>query len=168
MTRANTYFDDTVSMIKNIEPEDNPVTWQDVAIEYIGPRGQGGTKTSNWYINHRAMVEEVCSGTNLAPFLLGYSYNATTNWAQFKYDLVMRQVCTVQNAAITFLNWLANIELALRGFDLRASWQFDNDFSVLAGDQAEVKSREANRVIDLYKAGLIDKDTASRAATRLV
>ncbi|MCP4567099.1 MAG: hypothetical protein GY841_05925 [FCB group bacterium] len=168
MTRANNYFDDTVSMIKNIEPEDNPVTWQDVAIEYIGPRTQGGSKTTSWYINHRAMVEEVCSGTNLAPFLLGYSYNATTNWAQFKYDLVMRQVATVQNAAVTFLNWLANIELALRGFDLEARWEFSNDFSVLAGEQAEVKSREAERVIDLFKAGLIDKDTASRAAARLV
>jgi hypothetical protein len=166
--RANGYFDSTVAMIRDIETEDNPVTWDDVTIEHIGPSGSGGTKTSNWYLNHRAMIEEICSGTHLSPFLLGYSYNATTNWAQFKYDLVMRQVRSVQSAAICFLNWLANIELALKGFDCTAEWCFDNALSALAGEQAEVRSKEAAGIIGLYTAGLIDKETACRAAGRLV
>jgi hypothetical protein len=166
--RANGYFDSSVAMIRDIEPDDNPVTWDDVAIEYIGPPGSGGVKTGNWYLSHRAMIEEICSGTHLAPFLLGYSYNATTNWAQFKYDLVMRQVRSVQNGAIAFLDWLANIELALKGFDLRGSWQFDNNFSALAGEQEEIKSKQAAYIIDLFKAGLIDKEAASARASRLV
>jgi hypothetical protein len=166
--RANAYFDSTVGMIRAIEPEDNPVTWDDVTIEHIGPSGPGGAKTSNWYLNHRAMIEEICSGTHLSPFLLGYSYNATTNWAQFKYDLVMRQVRSVQSAAINFLNWLANIELALKGCACRAEWRFDNALPALAGEQAEVKSKEAAGIISLYTAGLIDKETACRAAGRLV
>ena len=166
--RANGYFDSTVAMIRDIETEDNPVTWDDVTIEHIGPAGPGGAKTSNWYLNHRAMIEEICSGTHLSPFLLGYSYNATTNWAQFKYDLVMRQVRSVQSAATCFLDWLANIELALKGFDCTAEWRFDNTLPALAGEQAEVKNKEAASIISLYNAGLIDKDTASRAAGRLV
>ncbi len=168
VTRANSYFDSTVAMIRDIEPDDNPVTWDDVTIAHTGPGDSGGTKTTNWYLNHRAMVEEICSGTHLAPFLLGYSYNATTNWAQFKYDLVMRQVQTVQNAAINFLSWLANIELALRGFDVTAKWHFDNAFSALAREQAEVKAKEAAGIIDLYQAGLIDRETATEAAARLI
>lgn len=169
VSRANNYFDNTVSMIKDIEPEENPVTWEDVAIEYIGPSNQGGgTRGNNWYISHRAMVEEICSGTHLAPFLLGYSYNATTNWAQFKYDLVMRQVCSVQNAAVNFLNWLANIELSLKGFSLTAGWKFDNKVSALAREQTDIKKVEAGYIIDLYSAGLIDRDTAADRAARLV
>ncbi len=168
VNRANSYFDSTVSMIKDIEPEDNPVTWDDVAIEYIGPQQQGGVRSNNWYLSHRAMIEEICSGTHLAPFLLGYSYNATTNWAQFKYDLVMRQVASVQNAAINFLNWLANIELSLKGFDLTAQWRFDNNFPALAGEITDVKGKEARRVIDLYNAGLVDREAAAAAAARLV
>jgi len=166
--RANTYFDNTVAMIKDIETEDNPVTWDDVAIEYIGPKGSGATRSNSWYVSHRAMVEEICSGTHLAPFLLGYSYNATTNWAQFKYDLVMRQVRSVQNAAVNFIERLANIELALRGERVSARWCFDNHLSVLAREDSEVKSREAASIISLYEAGLIDKDTAARAAERLL
>lgn len=168
ISRANSYFDSTVSMIKDIDPEDNPVTWEDVTIEHIGPHNSGGSRSNNWYLSHRAMVEELCSGTNLAPFLLGYSYNATTNWAHLKYDLVMRQVSSVQGAAINFFNRLANIELALKGFDLEASWEFNNDFSALAGDRSQVKSRDASSLIELYQAGLIDKETAEARAKRLV
>jgi hypothetical protein len=166
--RANNYFDNSVSMMRDIDPEDNPVTWDDVSIEYIGPRNQGGTRVGNWYLSHRAMVEEICSGTHLAPFLLGYSYGATTNWGQFKYDLVMRQVRSVQNAAINFLNWLANIELSLKGFPLTVKWQFDNQVSAMAREQTEIKNTEARYIIDLFTAGLIDKDTASEKAARLI
>lgn len=166
--RANGYFDSTVSRIRDIEPEDNPVTWDDVAIEYIGPKNQGGTRVSNWYLTHRAMVEEICSGTHLAPFLLGYAYTTTANWAQFKYDMVMRQVHSVQNAAVNFLNWLANIELSLKGFSVSARWQFDNRVSALAREQTEIKSREAAYLIDLYQAGLIDREAAARQAERLL
>ena len=93
--RINEYFDATVSMIRDCDPEDNPVTWDNVKIEYIGPDSSRGVG-STWFLNHRAMVEEICSGTNLAPFMLGYSYGTTHNWAQFKYDLVMRQVLSIQ------------------------------------------------------------------------
>lgn len=165
--RANDYFDGTVSMIRDIELEDNPVTWDDVSIEYIGPKGREGSRSSNWHLDHRAMVEEICSGTHLAPFLLGYSYNATTNWAQFKYDLVMRQVYSVQGAAVAFLNWLANIELALKGFSVSARWSFDNTVSALLKDQTEIKQIEARCLIDLYNAGLVDKETALRKAARM-
>ena len=168
VSRVNTYFDNTVSMIRDIDPEDNPVTWENITIEHIGPANQGGARSNNWYLSHRAMVEEICSGTHLAPFLLGYSYNTTTNWAQFKYDLVMRQVCTVQNAAVNFLVWLANIELSLRGLALTADWQFDNKVSALAREQTDIRKTEAGYIIDLYTAGLIDRETATDRAARLI
>ncbi len=168
VVRANEYFDRTVTMIRDIEPEDNPVTWNDVAVEYIGPPNQGGTKVSNWYLTHRAMIEEICSGTHLAPFLLGYAYNTATNWAQFKYDLVMRQVRSVQNAAVNFLDWLANIELSLRGFSATAGWRFDNSMSALAGDEANVRRTETEYIVRLYEAGLIDREAAAERAARLL
>ena len=75
--RINGYFDSTVSMIKSCEVDDNPVTWDNIEIDHIGPNATKGVSGS-WFLNHRSMIEEVCAGTNLAPFLLGYSYGATT------------------------------------------------------------------------------------------
>ena len=165
--RVNDYFDETVSMIKECRPEDNPVTWNNVKIEYIGPRNiQGGTNA--WFLNHRAMVEEICAGTNLSPFMLGYSYGATHNWAQFKYDLVMRQIVSVQRQTARFLEWMGNIELALKGLDCKCRFVFDNALSYLASDQADIEKNKVDNLLKLYSAGLISKEEAGRKAGDLI
>ncbi|MEA3296512.1 MAG: hypothetical protein U9R56_01455 [candidate division Zixibacteria bacterium] len=167
MDRINSYFDSTVSMIKSCEVDDNPVTWDNVEIEYIGPpnsRAIGNT----WFFNHRAMIEEVCTGTNLAPFLLGYSYGATTSWSGFKFDMVMRQVRSVQAEAAQFLEWIGNIDLALAGLDLKCRFVFDNTFAYQATDKAAIESRRVDSILKLYQAGLLDEETARKKVGDLV
>ena len=114
VSRANTYFEKTVSMFKDFRTEDNPITWDDVQIEYIGP-GNKNLSSNSWYLNHKSILEDICAGLHLAPFMLGYSYGTTHNWAMFKYELVQREVRAVQMAASGFLEWLGNLELALNG-----------------------------------------------------
>jgi hypothetical protein len=159
--RANKYFDDTVEMIKNIEPDDNPVTWSDVEIKYIGPSSHGGN-TSSWYLTHRAMVEDICAGCHLDPFMLGYSYGTTQTWAQFKYDIVLRNVISVQRAAKRFMEWLHSIELALHGFELESEYHFDNrkTFGLLQQRQAEKIQLE--NIIKKKEAGLVTVQEAKR------
>ncbi len=165
--RINEYFDSTVSMIRECDLEDNPVTWDNVKIEYIGPdNARGGGNT--WFFNHRAMVEEICSGANLAPFMLGYSYGTTHNWAQFKYDLVMRQVLSIQRQTARFLEWLGNIELALKGLDCQCRFIFDNALTYLASERAEIEKSKVENIIKLYSAGLMDKEAAQVAAKSLL
>jgi hypothetical protein len=157
--RVNSYFDSTVSMIKSCEIDENPVTWDNIAIEHIGPDNVR-TVTNSWFINHRSMIEEICAGTNLAPFLLGYSYGATTSWSSFKFDLVMRQVKSVQAQMASFLEWVGNIDLVLGGYDLSCHWQFDNTFAYQATERAQIESARVDDILKLYNAGLIDKQTA--------
>jgi hypothetical protein len=165
--RANQYFDETVSMIRGCGPEDNPVTWDNVKVEYIGPRTVQGV-TGAWFLSHRAVVEEICAGTNLAPFMLGYSYGTTHNWAQFKYDLVMRQVLSVQRQVGRFLEWLGNIELALRGLDCRCRYTFDNSLTYLAPDRVAIQKSAVDNLIRLFSAGLISRETALQKAGDLL
>ena len=165
--RINEYFDQTVSMIKKCDTDDNPVTWDNVLIEYIGPQNVR-TATNSWPINHRAMIEEICSGTNLSPFLLGYSYGAAHKWAEFKYDLVMRQVHSVQRQAARFLEWIGDVELALKGFDCRCRFVFENGLSYLASDQAQIRQSDVDNLIKLYSQGLISKNEATRRAGELI
>jgi len=165
--RMNDYFDETMSMIKEAGPEDNPVTWDNVKIEYIGPRNVHGV-TNAWFLNHRTMVEEICAGTNLSPFMLGYSYGTTHNWAQFKYDLVMRQVVSIQNQTSRFLEWLGNIELALKGLSCSCRYIFDNRLTYLATEQADIERGKVDNLIKLYTNGLIDKEAAVKKAGELL
>ncbi|MEW6411666.1 MAG: hypothetical protein AB1483_04230 [Candidatus Zixiibacteriota bacterium] len=165
--RVNSYFDSTVSMIKSCRVDENPVTWDNIAIEYIGPNNVR-TVTNSWFVNHRSMIEEICCGTNLAPFLLGYSYGATTSWSSFKFDLVMRQVKSVQAQMASFLEWIGNIDLALGGFKQTCRWQFDNTFAYQANEKAEIESSRIGNILKLFEAGLIDKKTAQERAGELL
>ncbi|MBD3332763.1 hypothetical protein GF356_07925 [candidate division GN15 bacterium] len=165
--RINEYFDSTVNMIRSCQTEDNPVTWDNVAIEYIGPSGVR-SQSNSWFFNHRAMIEEICGGMNLSPFLLGYSYGATTTWSAFKFDMVMRQVRSVQQQVAAFLEWIGNIELALARVPVACRARFDNSFSYQAKEQAEIQSARTDNLLKLHEAGLIDQSTAQAEAARLL
>ncbi|MFH2054428.1 MAG: hypothetical protein ABIJ61_00595 [bacterium] len=159
--RANSYFDDTVTMMQDFGPDKNPVTWEDVKIEYIGPSAKISSSNA-WYLNHKAMIEDVCAGTHLAPFMLGYAYGTTHNWAEFKYDLVLRQVETVQNAATALLDWLANVELALAGVDAEVRFAFKNRLIMGRGDRASAEKVHLENVITKMEKGFITKERALR------
>jgi len=165
--RINSYFDSTVSMIKSCEIDENPVTWDNVNIDSVGPKNVR-TVTNSWFLNHRAIIEEICAGTNLAPFLLGYSFGATSTWSSFKFDIVMRQVRSIQEEAKNFLEWIGNIDLALNGFDFTCRFEFDNNFTYQAIDNKQIKSSDIDNILKLFQAGLIDEETAKRKAGELI
>lgn len=167
MDRINSYFDSTVGMIKSCDVDENPVTWDNVSIEYIGPENVRSVSNS-WFVNHRAVIEEVCAGTNLSPFLLGYSYGATGSWASFKFDIVMRQVKSVQSEVASLLEWIGNIDLALAGIKARCRFVFDNSFAYQATDQVKVDTGRLDNILRLLEDGLIDQETARRKAGELI
>ncbi len=164
LERANRYFDDTVKAVKEFAPEDNPVTWNDVEIEYIGPKGPLSSSQS-WYITHKAMVEDICAGTHLDPFLLGYSYGTTQTWARFKYELVLRQVTSVQRIAKRFMEWIYNLELALNGIDdLKAEFHFDNRKSFDILENARAEQIKLDNLLKKQTAGYVTFDEAKNQA----
>jgi hypothetical protein len=161
LSRANKYFDDTVDMMKKLAPEDNPITWSDVQIEYIGPSGHISS-SHYWYINHKALIEDICAGVHLDPVILGYSYGPTRSWAQFKYELILRNVVSIQSCAKRFLEWIRNIELALWGLPLECVHHFDNRkfFGML--EQREAERVHLENIIRKKEAGFITEDQAKR------
>jgi hypothetical protein len=165
--RINGYFDSTVRMIKTLEVDDNPVTWDNVEIGHVAPE-KSRDVTNSWFMSHRAMVEEICAGTNLAPYLLGYSYGATTTWSGFKFDVVMRQVRSVQAEVAHFLEWIGGVDLALAGIDARCCFEFDNSFAYQAKENLEVQTGKVDNVIKLYQAGLIDQEKAREVVWNLL
>ncbi len=164
--RANSYFDDTVTMMRDFGPDKNPVTWDDVKIDYIGPTNRAAN-SSSWYLNHKSMVEDICAGTHLAPFMLGYAYGTTHNWAEFKYELVQRQVATVQNAAASLLNWIANIELALHGFAAEAQYRFENRAHIGLTERAQAEKIQIDNIVTKLNNNLITRDEALLELARL-
>ncbi len=159
--RANSYFDATTHALRDLDVDDNPITWDDVEIEHVGPSGQiSGSR--NWYLNHRAMIEDVIAGCHLAPFMLGYSYGTTQTWARFKYEMVGRQIATLQRAASRFCEWIAGIELALAGIDVPVRHTFDNRLEFDRRERFEADRAETELVLRQMEAGLVNVEDAKR------
>ncbi len=159
VSRANEYFDETVKMVRQFDPDDNPVTWNDVQIDYIGPASKISS-SSSWYLNHKAVLEDICAGTHLAPFMLGYSYGATHTWAEFNFELMQRQLRTIQSAAISFLRWITDVEFALKGIDAVCRWEFAGSIDVGLLDRRRAESIQIDNVLKKLDAKLIDREAA--------
>ena len=164
--RANQYFEDTMGMMKKLSVEDNPITWNDVQIDYIGPSGTYASTTS-WYINHKALIEEISAGVHLDPFILGYSYGAPYSWAQIKYELIQRNIISIQSSAKNFMEWIYNLELALQGLNLEYEHCFDNRraFGLLEKRNAEKIALE--NIISKKESGLISEEEAKKELENL-
>lgn len=158
--RANGYFDDTVGLFSGIKPSDSVVTWDDIELKTVGPSGGGANVTHSWYLSHRAVVEDVCAGIHLDPFMIGYSFGSTQSWAQFKFELVLRQVVSVQRLAIRFFEWLINRHLAVTGYGSDIQVRFNNESIDSALERYQARHEEARRVIELYKAELLSREEA--------
>jgi hypothetical protein len=159
--RANNYFEETIHMMKEIAPEENPITWNDVQIDYIGPSGQYSSATT-WYLNHKSVLEDICAGVHLDPFMLGYSYGPPYNWAQIKYELIQRNVVSIQSSAKRFMEWIRNIELALRGIPLQSEHHFDNRKTFGLLEKRKTEQIHIDNVIRKMEAGFVDQDQAKR------
>ena len=158
--RANNYFDDTVKLFSDIRPSDSAVTWDDIEIRTVGG-GSGGNATSHsWYLSHRALVEDICAGVHLDPFMLGYSYGTTQTWAAFKYELILRQIVSVQKSAIEFFEWLVNGYLKAERLNLSVKVSFDNNGFEKSVDRLKSLHEESDRIMKLFSAGLISKEEA--------
>lgn len=165
--RANSYFDDTVGLFSGIKPSDSVVTWDDIEIKTTGPSGGASTATHSWYLSHRAVVEDICAGVHLDPFMLGYSFGNTRSWARFKFELVLRQVISVQKLAVRFFEWLVNTDLNLSGANLKAVVNFNNDRIAGALERYQSEHEEARRVLELFEAGLLSKEEARARVFRI-
>ncbi len=166
ISRANSYFDKTVEMMRNFSPDDNPITWNDVEIDYIGPESRQAA-SSAWYINHKAMIEDISAGVHLDPFMLGYSYGLSRSWAGFKLELIFRNVTSIQRSAKRFMEWIRNIELALHGLNLETEHQFDNSLAFGKLEQLQAEKMAIENIRAKQEAGFIDFEEAKREIVKI-
>jgi len=167
LDRANNYFDDTIGLFSGIKPSDSVVTWDDIELKTVGPSAGGSTITHSWFLSHRAVVEDVCAGVHLDPFMLGYSYGSTQSWAKFKFELVLRQVISVQRLAVRFFEWLLNTHLTLSGNHMKVSARFNNDRINGALERYKSRYEESQRIREMYESGLLSKEEARGRILRL-
>jgi hypothetical protein len=152
--RVQSDFESISTAMKTRSPESNFLTQDNVDIEYVGPTGQ----MLRWRETLESISEQVVAALHLAPFLIGRNYGTTQSWARAQYDLMINNAASVQRAAARLVDWIANLELALRGSPVRAKCRFAPHSGWNNIDEAKAQSIRLETLLKMKENGLLTAD----------
>src|SRR5690606_3270966 len=95
--------------LAGIEADQNLVTYDNVKVSLL----RGDQHAQVFYDNHKAIEEQVITGTHLMPILLGRNYGTTETYGTAQFEIINRQVEGVNRSVQKLLERLYNFELAL-------------------------------------------------------
>lgn len=157
--RVNRYFDDTVSQFRNLNPDDNIFTWDDVEISIIGG---DSNRNFTWRMNREQVIEDVITGLRLYPWVLGRSHGTTKNWVEAQFNLLMQIVDSVQSLGASLGNFLRNTELAMHGIQAKSEHVFEPNQDPFQYSRQQAKSVEFETIDKKVRRGYISKDDGAR------
>lgn len=152
--RVQSDFESIAGSMRTRSPESNFLTQDNVEIEYVGPSGQ----MLRWRETLETISEQVVSALHLAPFLIGRNYGTTQSWARSQYDLMVNNAASVQRAAARLVEWIVNLELALKASPVRARCRFAAHSSWNDIDDARAQSIRLQSLLTMKEQGLLSQD----------
>lgn len=150
--RVNAGFESIRKNVSGLQPDQNLVTLDDVKVELIN----GNTRSQVFYENHKAVEEQVITAMHLMPILMGRNYGTTETYGTAQYEIVNRQVQTVNRSVKRILERLYNFELALMWGEASAKVHMRSNRTMDVLKDATARGHEIANVLRLRDEGLID------------
>ena len=148
-------------MIGGARIDQNLVTFDNVEVAVLG----GAQHSQLFYDNHKAVEEQVITGMHMMPVLMGRNYGSTETYGTAQFEVVNRQVETVNRRVGKLLEQLYNLELSLRGIDARARVVMKSNRTVDILKEARARNEEITGTLRLLEAGVINRDEARKLTT---
>lgn len=137
--------------------DQNLVTGDNVKVSVI----QGNQQAQVFYSNHKAIEEQVITGMHLMPILLGRNYGTTETYGTAQFEIVNRQVESVNRSVKRILERLYNFELALMWGEAQARVHMRSNRTVDVLKAAQARAVEIDNAAKLQELGLVDRDGAA-------
>ena len=138
--------------VSGLAPDQNLVTHDDVAVSVL----QADHRAAPFYDQHKAVEEQLITGLHMMPVLMGRNYGSTETYGTAQFEVVNRQVNTVNREMRAALERLFNLDLALAGVDARVAVTMRGNRTVDPLRDAEARAREIDNALRLRDAGLLD------------
>lgn len=156
--RIDASFEKLRKTLGGLEPDQNLVTYDNVAIEMI----RGDQRAQVFYENHKAVEEQVITGMHLMPILLGRNYGTTETYGTAQFEIINRQVETVNRSVKRMLERLYNFELALMWGNARAKVHMRTNRTVDILKEATARGKEIANALALRDAGFLNHTAAGK------
>jgi len=150
-------FEELRNRLSGIEADQNLVTSDNVKVTML----RGDQRAGGFYENHKAIEEQVITGMHLMPILLGRNYGTTETYGTAQFEIINRQVETVNRNVKRVLEQLYNFELAMLWGEARARVRMRHNRTLDVLREAQARSREIQNTAELLKLGFIDNDKAT-------
>jgi len=142
--------------MQGLETDQNLVTYDNVRISLL----RGDQHAQVFYQNHKVIEEQVITGMHLMPILLGRNYGTTETYGTAQFEIINRQVETVNRSVKRILERLYNFELALMWGQATAKVHMRGNRTVDVLKEAQARRQEIANAIKLRDEGFLDHDTA--------
>ena len=144
--------------MSGLQTDQNLVTFDNVEVALL----KGDQHAQVFYDNHKAIEEQVITGTHLMPILLGRNYGTTETYGTAQFEIINRQVASVNRSVRRILERLYNFELALMWGQATARVRMNENRTVDVLREAQARRLEIDNVLRLREAGMIDGEMAAK------
>ena len=151
--RIDGTFDQLKSTLDGLETDQNLVTYDNVGVNLV----QGHQQSQIFYENHKAIEEQVITGTHLMPILLGRNYGTTETYGTAQFEIINRQVEGINRSVKRILERIYNVELALMWGSARAKVRMRQNRTVDVLREAQARGREIDNAVKLRDEGYLDQ-----------
>ncbi len=142
--------------LSGLEADQNLVTYDNVKVDLV----RGGQRSTVFYENHKAVEEQVITGMHLMPILMGRNYGTTETYGTAQFEIINRQVASVNRSVKRLLERLYNFELALMWGEATAKVHMRENRTVDVLNDAAAREKEIDNALRLEEAGLISREQA--------
>ena len=150
-SRIGSTFDKLRDKLSGLDSDQNLVTYDNVSVKLV----QGSMQSQIFYENHKAIEEQVITGTHLMPILLGRNYGTTETYGTAQFEIINRQVEAVNRSVKRILERLYNFELAMMWGSAHAKVKMRTNRTVDVLRDAQARSREIDNAIKLRDEGFM-------------
>ncbi len=157
-TRVRGNFDQLRDKLTGLETDQNLVTYDNVSVSLL----RGDQHAQIFYENHKAIEEQIITGMHLMPILLGRNYGTTETYGTAQFEIINRQVESVNRSVKRILERLYNFELALMWGEAEARVNMRTNRTVDVLREAQARAREIANAVQLRDEGFVNHDTAAK------
>jgi hypothetical protein len=151
-TRLESTFSQLKETLEGIDADQNLVTYDNVAVDLV----QGNQNSQIFYENHKAIEEQVITGTHLMPILLGRNYGTTETYGTAQFEIINRQVEGINRSVKRILERVYGMELAMLWGSARAKVTMRGNRTVDVLREAQARGREIENSVKLRDEGYLD------------
>ncbi|HPX87527.1 MAG TPA: hypothetical protein PLY90_09885 [Candidatus Hydrogenedentes bacterium] len=149
-------------VLKSTDIDQNLITLDNVSVEVLA----GNQRNQVFYENHKAVEEQVITGMHMMPVLLGRNYGSTETYGTAQFEVVNRQVQTVNRQVADMLTRIYSLELALSGINARVRVSLEGNRTVDVLRAAQTRRVEIDTTLRLLEQGLISEREAKARLQR--